>query len=129
MIEDVLSRIARQIMTLDEETLTAMVPRYKTSMLDFTPTREWEESVIIYFLINGLRTKNSMFNEKIKAYMANADTGNKSGPHIRPRLRLMQSVQDVKKKNEPDGGGGPTSETAGSEAGGPERYKCPDSSE
>lgn len=127
MIEDVLSRIARQIMTLDEETLAAMVPRYKARMLDFAPTREWEEAVIIYFLINGLRTKNSMFNEKIKAYMADAEKGGKSGPHIRPRLRLMKSVREVRKEEGPDGG--PASETAGSEGGGPEQYKCPDGSE
>lgn len=90
MIEDVLSKIARQIMALDEETLTALVPRYKGRMHDFAPTREWEESVIIYFLINGLRTKNSMFNEKIKEYMLTAENGAKSGPHIRPKLRLVR---------------------------------------
>lgn len=128
MIEDVLSRIARQIMTLDEETLTAMVPRYKARMLDFVPTREWEESVIIYFLINGLRTKNSMFNEKIKAYMADAEKSGKSDPHIRPRLRLMKSVRNLKKEEGPDGSG-PASETTGSEAGGPEQYKYPDGSD
>lgn len=94
MMEDVLSKIARQIMTLDEDTLTALVPRYKNRMLDFAPTREWEESVIIYFLINGLRTKNSMFNEKIKEYMLTAENGAKSGPHIRPRLRLVRSEED-----------------------------------
>lgn len=128
MIEDVLSRIARQIMTLDEETLTAMVPRYKARMLDFVPSREWEEAVIIYFLINGLRTKNSMFNEKIKAYMADAEKGDKNGPHIRPRLRLMKSVRKAKKDEGPEGGG-PASETADSKAGGPEQFKCPDGSE
>jgi len=115
MIEDVLSKIARQIMALDEETLTALVPRYKGRMHDFAPTREWEESVIIYFLINGLRTKNSMFNEKIKEYMLTAEDGAKSGPHIRPRLRLVRPAGDgerdpaldldlVPEDPEPDGG-------------------------
>lgn len=98
MMEDVLSKIARQIMTLDEDTLTALVPRYKNRMLDFAPTREWEESVIIYFLINGLRTKNSMFNEKIRDYMVASEDGTKSGPHIRPRLRLVKSGRSKKKE-------------------------------
>ena len=90
MIEDVLGKIARQIMALNEETLTALLPRYKTRMMDFAPTREWEESVIIYFLINGLRIKNSQFNEKIKDYMIMDENGSKSGPHIRPKLRLVK---------------------------------------
>jgi len=106
MIEDVLSRIARQIMTLNEETLAAMVPRYKARMLDFAPTQQWEESVIIYFLINGLRTKNSMFHEKFKEYMDNNGNGDKSAPHIRPRLRLMKSTRDLKKES--DSGSGST---------------------
>lgn len=122
MIEDVLSRIARQIMTLNEETLAAMVPRYKARMLDFAPTQQWEESVIIYFLINGLRTKNSMFHEKIKEYMKdNIGNGDKNGPHIRPRLRLMKSARDLKKESE--SGSGST------EGSGPQKYTCPDSSE
>ena len=64
-------------------------------MLDFAPTRQWEESVLIYFIINGLRVKNTQFNEKIKDYMAAGENGEKAGAHIRPRLRL------VKGKTEP----------------------------
>jgi hypothetical protein len=92
MIEDVLSKIARQIMALNEETLTALLPRYKERMVDFAPTQEWEESVVIYFLINGLRVKNSQFNDKIKEYMAAGDNGEKAGPHHRPRLRLVKTA-------------------------------------
>jgi len=91
MIDEVLSRIAGQIMALDEETLTALLPRYKERMLDFTPTRQWEESVLIYFIINGLRVKNTQFNEKIKDYMASGENGEKPGAHIRPRLRLVKA--------------------------------------
>ena len=59
MIEETLQKIARQIMALNEETLTALLPRYKERMMNFAPTQQWEESVVIYFLINGLRIKNS----------------------------------------------------------------------
>ncbi|MDR3038068.1 MAG: hypothetical protein LBV21_02085 [Candidatus Adiutrix sp.] len=96
MIEDVLSKIARQIMALNEETLTALLPRYKERMLDFAPTGAWEESVVIYFLINGLRIKNSQFNDKIKEYMGLGEHGERcGGPHVRPRLRLVKYVQEV----------------------------------
>lgn len=88
MIEDLLSKIAKQLMALNEETLTALLPKYKERMIDFAPTKEWEEAVLIYFMINGLRVKNTQFNEKIKDYAAIPDEG-LSGHHIRPRLRLV----------------------------------------
>lgn len=91
MIEDILQKIARQIMALNEETLTALLPRYKQRMMDFAPTKEWEEAVVIYFLINGLRIKNSQFNDKVREYMAVDESGDKCGPHIRPRLRLVKT--------------------------------------
>ncbi len=90
MIEEVLEKIARQVMALDEETLTALVPKYKARMNEFAPTQQWEEAVIIYFLINGLRNKNTLFNDKIKDYMLTGQDGRVSGPHIRPRLRLIK---------------------------------------
>lgn len=93
MIEDILSKIARQIMALNEETLTALLPRYKERMLNFTPTNAWEEAVVIYFLINGLRIKNSQFNDKIREYPGGGERP--GGPQARPRLRLVKYVQEV----------------------------------
>jgi hypothetical protein len=107
MIEDVLSKIARQIMALNEETLTALLPRYKERMLDFAPTSAWEEAVVIYFLINGLRIKNSQFNDKIKDYMAGGEHGERGGPHVRPRLRLVKYVQEVAEDLSRDAGPDP----------------------
>ncbi len=91
MIEDTLRKIARQIMALNEDCLTALLPKYKERMIDFTPTTEWEESVLIYFLINGLRIKNSQFNDKIKEYLATAPEGEKGGLSSRPKLRLVKT--------------------------------------
>jgi len=113
MIEDVLSKIARQIMALNEETLTSLLPRYKERMLDFAPTSAWEEAVVIYFLINGLRIKNSQFNDKIKEYLAGSECAERGGTHVRPRLRLVKYVQEVaddlsrESGPDPDSGGGP----------------------
>ncbi|UQZ88397.1 hypothetical protein C4J81_03905 [Deltaproteobacteria bacterium Smac51] len=103
MIEDVLRKIARQIMALNEDTLTALLPKYKERMINFAPTPEWEESVLIYFLINGLRIKNSQFNDKIKEYMVATPDGEKNGPHRRPRLRLVKSRKDKVGDAEPGG--------------------------
>ena len=93
MIEETLQKIAKQIMALNEETLTALLPRYKERMMNFAPTQQWEESVVIYFLINGLRIKNSQFNDKIREYAASGENGEKVNPHIRPRLRLIKTSE------------------------------------
>ena len=89
MIEDILNKMARQIMALNEDTLTALLPKYKDRMANFAPTQEWEESVMVYFLINGLRIKNAQFNEKMKDYAVTDETGQVKGPYVRPRLRLV----------------------------------------
>ncbi|MDR2456087.1 MAG: hypothetical protein LBE49_05785 [Deltaproteobacteria bacterium] len=92
MIEDTLKELAKRIIALDEETLISLLPKYKKRMDNFEPSQEWEESVIIYFLINGFRIKNAQFNEHIKLYMADLKRKN---PHFdwaisRPDLRLVK---------------------------------------
>lgn len=100
-IEEILSKIARQVMAFDEETLTALIPKYREKMLNFTPTRAWEESVLVYFIINGLRIKNSQFNDKIKEYMTKDDDGKAWGPHIRPHLRLISGEKTTETSPKP----------------------------
>ena len=85
-------------MALNEETLTALLPRYKERMMNFAPTQQWEESVVIYFLINGLRIKNSQFNDKIKEYMGSGENSEKVNPLIRPRLRLVKTSEAEEQK-------------------------------
>ncbi|MEW6265280.1 MAG: hypothetical protein AB1641_19555 [Thermodesulfobacteriota bacterium] len=65
-MEKVLEQLAERIINLDEASLTALLPRYKKRMETFAPTREWEKSVIIFFLINAVRVKNSIFNDGIR---------------------------------------------------------------
>jgi hypothetical protein len=92
MIEDTLKELARRVLALDEETLISLVPKFRKRMEDFEPTREWEESVIIYFIINGYRIKNAQFNERVKTYMADLkDRGPEADWVVsRPDLRLVK---------------------------------------
>ncbi len=111
LVEDVLRKIARQIMALNEETLSALLPRYKERMQDFAPTQEWEEAMVIYFLINGLRSKNSQFNDKIRDFLVTSENGGeKNGSRPRPRLRLVKAGQKKAEARE-DGSGAGTPET------------------
>ncbi|MDR2367149.1 MAG: hypothetical protein LBF58_03425 [Deltaproteobacteria bacterium] len=92
MVEDTLSQIAKNLLALDEDTLISLIPKYRKRMDRFEPTTEWEEAVIIYFIINGYRIKNAQFNNKIKDYMEelkNKKTGN-GFVVSRPDLRLVK---------------------------------------
>lgn len=60
-----LDRLAEQILSFDEASLTSLLDEYRRRMDNFEPTREWERAVIIFFIINSMRVKNLMFNENI----------------------------------------------------------------
>jgi hypothetical protein len=96
MLEDSLKTIARQILALDEATLIQLLPKYRKRMENFTPTREWEESVIIYFLINGYRIKNTQFNERLKVLLSEQKAKGQSDgvaeewAGAKPDLRLIK---------------------------------------
>ncbi len=65
MIEATLHKIAEHILSLDEASLTGLWEKYKARMEHFEASPEWEKSVIIFFIINSVRAKNHIFNEKI----------------------------------------------------------------
>jgi hypothetical protein len=92
MVEDTLHQIAKTVMALDEETLISLVPKYRKRMDRFDPSPEWEEAVIIYFIINGYRIKNAQFNNKIKDYMEDLKNNKTDNGFVvsKPDLRLVK---------------------------------------
>lgn len=65
MIENTLDKLAEKILGLDEASLASLWDQYKSRMDSFDRTREWEKSVIIFFIINAVRAKNHIFNEQV----------------------------------------------------------------
>lgn len=65
MIETTLHKLAEHILGLDEASLTSLWEKYKHRVEHFEVSKEWEKSVIIFFIINAVRAKNEMFNEQI----------------------------------------------------------------
>ncbi|NQU02753.1 MAG: hypothetical protein HQ589_01190 [Syntrophaceae bacterium] len=51
-MENTLSNIADKILTLDEASLTGLWKKYKERMERFDASKEWEKSVLIFFVIN-----------------------------------------------------------------------------
>jgi len=89
MLDSSLDKIAEKILGLDEASLTALWEKYKYQMEHFETTREWEKSVIIFFIINAVRVKNQIFNEQILR-LQNRDVESLKLPKGKPTLRRVK---------------------------------------
>ncbi|MFW5731431.1 MAG: hypothetical protein ACOCV7_07235 [Desulfonatronovibrionaceae bacterium] len=61
-MEKILKKLADQLSTLDEASLINLWDKYYARVQSFTPSREWEEDVLILSLIQSVRWKNQLFN-------------------------------------------------------------------
>ncbi len=60
MVPEALEKIADKVLSLDESDLTNLLEYYKDRISQGEPTRAWERAVIAYFLLNGIRIKNTL---------------------------------------------------------------------
>ena len=89
-IENSLDKIAENILYLDEASLSILWDKYKTRMEQFSFTKEWEKSVIIFSIINAIRVKNAIFNEQILNKQTNSEKSAPPKPHGKPNLKLVK---------------------------------------
>ncbi|NDV19564.1 hypothetical protein GO013_09050 [Pseudodesulfovibrio sp. JC047] len=61
-MEKALLKLARQINAFDEASLMSLWEKYAEKVRHFEPTKRWEESVIVFNLIQSTRLKNQLFN-------------------------------------------------------------------
>ena len=64
-MEKALERIAEQILSFDEASLSNLREKYRLKIEHFDGTKDWEKSVIIYCVINAVSLKNTLFNENL----------------------------------------------------------------
>jgi hypothetical protein len=64
-MEKALERLAEQILSYDEASLVNLREKYREKIEHFEGTKEWERSVIIFCVINGVSMKNALFNENV----------------------------------------------------------------
>jgi hypothetical protein len=67
MIPEAVEKIADNVLSLDESDLANLLDYYKDRMSQGEPTRAWERSVIAYFLLNGIRIKNTLKQGKLRS--------------------------------------------------------------
>lgn len=61
-MEKALVKLARQLNAYDEASLMSLWEKYAEKVRQFEPTKRWEESVLIFNLIQSTRLKNQLFN-------------------------------------------------------------------
>ena len=61
-MEKALLKLARQINAYDEASLMSLWEKYAEKVRNFEPTKRWEESVLVFNLIQSTRFKNQLFN-------------------------------------------------------------------
>ncbi|MGQ9687676.1 MAG: hypothetical protein ACUVXF_02645 [Desulfobaccales bacterium] len=66
MIPEALEKIADHVLSLDETGLAELLDYYKDRMAQGEPTRSWERAVIAFFLLNGIRIKNTLKQSKLR---------------------------------------------------------------
>jgi hypothetical protein len=64
-VDKALERLAEQILSFDEASLSNLREKYRLNIEHFDGTRDWEKSVIIYCIINAVSVKNSLFNKNV----------------------------------------------------------------
>lgn len=63
-MEQMLLKLARQLDSLDEASLTSLWEKYANLVNEFEPTQRWQEAVLVLSFIQAKRWKNQLFNTK-----------------------------------------------------------------
>jgi hypothetical protein len=90
MLESALDKLAEKILGFDEASLSSLWEKHKTRMEHFDRSREWEKSVIIFFIINSVRAKNHIFNENIQRLNSGEESPVKPSKKRKPELHLVK---------------------------------------
>ena len=64
-MEKALEKLAEQILSFDEASLSSLREKYRLRIEKFDGTKDWERAVIIYSIINAVSLKNNLLNENM----------------------------------------------------------------
>lgn len=90
MIEKALEAIADKILKFDEASMQALWDKYRARIENFEPTKDWERSVIIFFIINAMATKNQWFNDHMMKTRKTGDVKNNEKHNGKRTLRRVK---------------------------------------
>ena len=90
MLEKTLNRMADTILGLDEASLANLWEKYRNRMEQIDISRDWERSVIVFFIINAVRAKNQLLNEQILRLQNRKPEPPVKPARKKPKLRLVE---------------------------------------
>ena len=90
-MEKALEKLAEQILSFDEASLSSLREKYRLRIEQFDGTKDWERAVIIYSLINAVSAKNTLFNENVlKRGKGGAEKGGPRHRRSPPELKRVK---------------------------------------
>lgn len=104
-MEKALLKLARQLNAYDEASLSDLWNKYESKVANFEPTREWEESAVVFGMIQSIRLKNHLFNHHWGSSNAPDNMTGKPAPGV-SEDELFSSGKSASPKEEsgPDSG-------------------------
>ncbi|MBF0480308.1 MAG: hypothetical protein HQK81_05435 [Desulfovibrionaceae bacterium] len=79
-MEKVLLKMAKQLAAFDEASMMALWDKYAEAVKQFEPTKRWEETALVFCLIQAARLKNQLFNEHWASQQAPPETATLPAP-------------------------------------------------
>jgi hypothetical protein len=94
--EETLKRMAQEILDLSDDELLKLLPKYQKRLTEYASMAEWQEAVLIYFLINATRVRKIQYPEAYNKLL-HAKNGQDS-PFLPLRPQDSASPEPVKTK-------------------------------
>lgn len=97
-MEKLLEKLAKHLAALDEASLMSLWDKYQEKVKNFEPTKQWEEAVLVFGMIQAVRWKNQLFNAKWEGSQKNQASGSKvEGPREQARPEgIKEKEEDLK---------------------------------
>jgi hypothetical protein len=89
-LEISLNKIAENILHINEASLSSLWEKYKNKVEQFSHSPEWQKAVIIFSIINAVRAKNAIFNDKLLNNKTSEKTTTTKRSHGKPYLKLVK---------------------------------------
>jgi len=86
-MEKVLKKLADELNSLDEASLISLWDKYYERVQSFTPSREWEEDILILSMIQSVRWKNQLFNQYLSRQSETTSQQEEKKSSLRPVRR------------------------------------------
>ena len=99
-MEKILKKLADRLNGLDEASLISLWDKYYEKVQKFTPSRQWEEDILILSLIQSVRWKNQLFNHCLTLQTLEKPANNKESvrPASRDKVRKSAKVLNFRSR-------------------------------